>query len=128
MLILIENDSKDLLIPSINLSASTLSFDEFLQDKPTQDELCNNILIFYWRQLALLLDIAITDIHVIAEETGNITSLALQRTFQLWLKKCPNASRQKILEQLHLMAEKRIAEEYRCALKELYGEFLNCNI
>ena len=113
---------------SINLSASTLSFDEFLQDRPTQDELCNHILISDWKKLAVFLNIRNIDIDVIEEETGNIASLALQQTFQLWLKDCPNASRQKIFEQLHVTENHNIADMYMSALKELYGEFLNWNI
>ena len=122
------SDSNEWLIPSINLSASALSFDEFLQDRPTQDELCNHILISDWRLLAGFLEIANVDIEVVAEETGNIASLALQQTFQLWLKKFPNASRQKILEKLCSIGQNRIAKEYKSALKKLYSEFLNCNI
>lgn len=131
LLIYIENDTKELFIPSINLSASTLSFAEFLQDRPTVDELCNHILFSEWRLLGLCLPtITDIDLNIITEETGNIASLALRQTFQLWLKKYPDASRQNVIEalQMKLVGQNRIAVEYESALKNLYGEFLNYNV
>ena len=128
LLIHIENDTKELLIPSINLSASTLSFDDFLQDRPTQDELYKHITLSDWQTLAIFLQITKVDVDIISEEMGNIASLALQRTFQLWLKKSPNASRRKVIETLDEIQQHKIAMDYRRALNELYGEFINCNM
>ena len=111
----------------MNFSASTLSFDEFLQDRPTHDELCNHIVFCDWRLLAICLPtITDIDVDVIFEETGGISSLALQQTFQLWLKKCPNASRQQVIQILksRVIGQNAIAAKYESALKELYGEFL----
>ena len=111
----------------MNFSASTLSYDEFLQERPTHDELCNHILLCDWQLLGICLPpITQTDIDVISEETGNIASLALQQIFQLWLKKCPNASRQQVIQILknNAISQNHIAAKYESALKELYSKFL----
>ena len=101
-------------------SVSSNYFNQFLNGKPTLDELCEHIRVgtkWYTFGVLLKLDTSKLDgIRVMNEDSG----FKALKMFELWLSSKPKAMRREIIETLQkpTIEENVIAEEYKRTLVE----------
>ena len=101
-------------------SVSSSYFNQFLNGKPTLDELCEHVRVATkWYTFGVLLKLDTTELDSIRimNEDSSFKSLKM---FELWLSSKPKAMRREIIETLQkpTIAENVIAEEYKKVLVE----------
>ena len=102
------------------MASSSVYFNQFLNGKPTLDELCEHVRVstkWYTFGVLLKLDTSKLDDIRIMNEDSSFKSLKM---FELWLSSKPKAMRREIIETLQkpTIAENVIAEEYKKVLVE----------
>ena len=105
------------------MSLNNLSFDKMSQEKPTLDELCENVRIGgKWYQLGIQLKLDAKELDYIDEQSRD-NSYKTTKMFQLLLTTNPQITRQDILRGLRrrVVNENNIANEYERTLKKSCG-------
>ena len=101
-------------------SVSSNYFNQFLNGKPTLDELCEHVRIdTQWYKFGVLLKLDTTKLDGIEQQYKESDVKAL-KMFELWLSSKPKAMRREIIETLQkpTIGENVIAEEYKKTLVE----------
>ena len=101
-------------------SVSSIYFNQFLNEKPTYNELCEHIRIdTKWYKFGVLLKLDTTKLDGIEQQYKESDVKAL-KMFELWLSSKPKAMRREIIETLQkpTIGENVIAEEYKRTLIE----------
>ena len=91
-----------------------MAVSNFLSDKPTLCELCENINIgTKWYEFGLLLKLHTDKLDEIKVMDGDVNMKTL-KMFEFWLSASPNGSRREIIETLRKQTidENTIADEY----------------
>lgn len=105
------------------MSLNNPPFDEMLQEKPTLDELCENVRIgCKWHQLGIQLKLDATELDSIDEKSRD-NSFKTTKMFQLLLTTNPQITRQDILRGLRkkVVNENNVANEYERTLRKSCG-------
>ena len=95
-------------------------FEKILKERPTLEELCENICIGdNWYQLGIQLDIdhkKLKDIHKLPDSSAS----KMTKMFELWLDANPYATRRQVIDALRkeLIEENTIAHKYEETLKK----------
>ena len=111
-------NSSEKVMASSSISSSY--FNQFLNGKPTLDELCEHVRIdTKWYKFGVLLKLDTTKLDGIEQQYKESDVKAL-KMFELWLSSKPKAMRREIIETLQkpTIEENVIAEEYKKALVE----------
>ena len=101
-------------------SVSSIYFNQFLNGKPTLNELCEHVRIdAKWYKFGVLLKLDTTKLDGIEQQYKESDVKAL-KMFELWLSSKPKAMRREIIETLQkpTIGENVIAEEYKRSLIE----------
>ena len=101
-------------------SVSSSYFNQFLNGKPTLDELCEHVRIdTKWYKFGVLLKLDTTKLDGIEQQYKECDVKAL-KMFELWLGSKPKAMRREIIDTLRkdAIGENTIAEQYQSVLKE----------
>ena len=101
-------------------SVSSSYFNQFLNGKPTLDELCEHVRIdTKWYKFGVLLKLDATKLDGI-EQQYKESDVKAVKMFELWLSSKPKAMRREVIETLQkpTIGENVIAEEYKRTLIE----------
>ena len=101
-------------------SVSSSYFNQFLNGKPTLDELCEHVRIgTKWYIFGVLLKLDASKLNGIREMNDD-SNFKASKMFELWLSSKPKATRREIIETLQKpsIEENVIAEEYKRTLVE----------
>ena len=100
------------------MARKNLSFEKFLEEKPTLDELCEHIHIGgKWYQFGILLKLDSKKLDDIRRQPDDSTYKTL-KMFELWLNTNPNATRRQVIDTLkkEVIEENTIAHKYELVM------------